>query len=171
MKKETINLVKQIRSTEILEPFMCTVCSEHGAEAVIDDKIKSWCAVKPDAYYNSLNLVSTPPAVDCVITCQCKKHKFDHYLVELKSTTTSLTHEWDKVYRKFEKTIEKFIFNDFEEIYLSESGFIIKLVVVHRIVKTDLQLVTKKLFSQPINFREYQYNILVVPSPYTINRC
>ncbi len=171
MKKEILDLVEKLRNTEELKQFGGRLCREHGSEAVVDDSIASWYNLKPDDFYNSQRVGKRPPAVDCLITCQCKKHKYDHYLVELKSAETSLTNEWDQIYRKFENTIEKFMFTDFANIFLIQSAFAIRLVVVHRIKEYDLQLATKKLFSESLKIQNLTLYIGLEQSPYTIKKC
>lgn len=171
MKKITIDLVEKIRDCKELVPFSCSICTENGVEVRVDASIGSWYCVRPDVYYNSKKIGDRPPAVDCLFTIACKKHSHDHYLIELKGTRTSLTEEWHQIYRKFEETINRFMFSDFDPEYSLFIKRFFVLVVVHQIDSYDLQLVTKKLFNESVKIQNLTLYIRLEQSPYTIKKC
>jgi hypothetical protein len=164
-------LIEQIRNHETLAHFCADSCGEGTAEVRISDRITESCIVNPEKYFESLRLGNTPASVDYIITTICRSRNHNHNLVELKSISTTLRNEDAQIYKKFENTIDKFIFGSFEDVYCSEGILKLKLYLIHNIKKnSELQLL-KKLFLKPIKRKNRNFYIRSEKSPYELKSC
>jgi hypothetical protein len=164
-------LTNKIRNHEILREYLADHCRENSAEVQISDKIKDYCIVNPEQYYRDQHLSSTPASVDFIVTSACRKHSHDQNLIELKSTSKSLRGEDSQIFKKFEDTLDKFIFGTFNELYNLEGKSYLRLILVHDIKMNSELLYLSKLFSKPVKKQNRNMYIENYNSPFKLEKC
>ena len=87
-----------------------------NGDEIDDEKVK---ILKIDKYYQSKKMHNPPPSIDCLIIVSLGNNKFDFYLIELRKVKGTKRLEPNDIVPKFETTVERFLTNDFADIFLS----------------------------------------------------
>jgi hypothetical protein len=76
--------------------------------------------LKIDAYYNTMDMATPPPSIDCLIIVKCDDGTYTYYLVELRDVTGTMKIKPRVMMPKFETVINDFFKKRFPEVFLSE---------------------------------------------------
>lgn len=118
-----MQLFKDIQADTVLSNFIVPECEEEGICVSFDTSINrdETLIIKVDAFYNSLQLMPTPPSVDCLILQYCNDETYKVYLVELKNVKTKQHINNVNLEGKFETTLFDFMSNRFRTHFFKES--------------------------------------------------
>lgn len=169
MRSIMSGLIEVIERHATLREFICTDCKENNSEAKVDERFRNWCILNPEAYFKSLRSGNTPSAVDCLIPIECRNDNYVYFLIELKSAPKDLDREYANIYKKFEDTLDKFIFGEFAKVFKVDTLKRIELLVVHKIAKKDRHLLEKR-FLIPVRRANRNLHIQLHLSPHTIKK-
>lgn len=148
--------------------FVRDACEENGICATIDERIKKehFLIIKPDDFYNSLNIEKRPPSPDCLILVKCEKdiEQFCLTIVELKNTKE---YDIQNIIEKFRTCFDDFMTKQFKDFFYRDYENI-KLYFVSptEIYKRDGGLKMKILMNKKLVFRGKSYMIMPqMPNP------
>lgn len=148
-------MINKIKSIEALSGFIIDSCCENEIEVTLHKDIskEAYVIIKVDDYYNSLNLVDTPPSVDCAIIRECITEGYGLSLVELKNVKSAKNLSFKKIRSKFENTLNDFIKSRFKDPldieYINVELFFVSLLQHN---KRDMGLSFETYINKSINF-------------------
>lgn len=123
-------MLDEILSDEQLFAITRTSCNENEIFVEISNNISEddFLVLKIDQYYNSLNIRTRHPSVDCLIIVRCQKNEgYDLYLVELKNIKRLKGFKTKNIEEKFKTALEDFMSDRFSHIFLNDNYRINKL--------------------------------------------
>jgi len=118
-----------------------------SGEEIDDKKVR---ILKVDSYYRSSMMHNPPPAIDCMIIINLGENRFDFYLIELRDVTVTKLVRPDDIVPKFKTVVEKFLLEDFSEIFLSSE---------YTINRFELWLVTDPFHAASLTEEQYKKKI------------
>jgi len=155
-------LFQKLKSHTILSNFIFDKCEENGICVNIDERIEkdNVLIIKPDEFYNSLNIGNRPASPDCMIIVRCANGGYSLTIVELKDIDTSSRFEVKNMFEKFETCFNDFICNRFADVLHIEYKRI-KLYFVSKIeiYKRDASLKIKILQSKTYSYNGKRFHI------------
>ena len=119
---------------------------KNGVE--VDDK--KVIILKIDSYYSSSRMHDPPRSIDCLIIVSLGENRFDFYLIELRDVATTKQVHPDEIAPKFRTVVEKFLHEDFSEIFLSSE---------YSINRFKLWLVTDPFHAASLTEEQYKKKI------------
>ena len=128
-------MISKIKEHPQLKPFIQRTCSENEVSVTMraDISQSDFLVLKVDNYYNSLNLGhrrKTPPSVDCLVPLKCSDDAFVIYLIELKNIKSPKGFTIKNIHNKFKVTIEHFMSQQFNGIFL-DPGYRVKKLMLY----------------------------------------
>ncbi len=116
-------MIKKICTDKALRQFTCHQLEDAGIEIKVDENLKEeeYIGIKVDDYYNHKGLGGeTPKAVDFVVVVDCQCNAYVMYILELKNVKKPGQYTTKSIHEKFSTTINRFIKNEFKEIFLAD---------------------------------------------------
>lgn len=119
-------MFSKIQNDPALFSIISSYCDENNIEICLSEKLDEnsddkLLILKIDDFYSSKNMPKPPPSVDCLILVKCDSSKcYDIYLVELKNIKSQGGFDRDNIVAKFKTTIDKFLNDEFKDIFLAE---------------------------------------------------
>lgn len=151
-------LLNRIKADETLSKFIKDRCEDEGICVQIEDKmlIENYLIIKPDDYYNSLNVERRPKSPDCLIIQKCQDNvNYSLTIAELKGgKAQNNPFAVEEIIEKFETCLKDFMGKRFK-IYFNRyfKRIDIYLVSNKEIYKQDAGLKIKILQS-----KRFEYN-------------
>lgn len=162
-------LLERIKQHEILSNFLVEECEEEGVCVKVDDKIEEgdYLILKPDAYYNSLNIAKRPKSPDCLFIVKCQGGGYGLTIAELKKTSTAGHFKVADIVGKFETCLYQFMQEEFGDLLNVEYKRIDLYFVSNvEIYKRDMGLKMKVLSGKRFKFNDLTCLIKpFMPSP------
>ena len=141
-------MISEIRNHPTLKKIVVDSCSENDVEATISSNIDKadFIILKIDDYYNSLSLADTPKSVDCLIVLRCKNNSYRLYIIELRDIKKLAGFKSKEIYQKFETTLNNFLMERFNDLFLSE--------------KYEIKDIILLFITDPLNLRNGKYSLV-----------
>jgi len=184
-------MITQIKSEDVLKPFLTDKCEDNGVCAIIESSINEddIAIVKVDDYYNfNEKSPNIPPSADFLLSVDCTRDSYVLYVVEFKNIQSPKGFDIKNVYEKFRTTVDDFMSKRFAHIYCNKNYKIIDLCIYfiadpYRLKKagvssyheykaskvargkTDSTRIDNLLSQKPLRFREKLYLIKYDLSP------
>ena len=155
-------LFDKIREDGVFDKkYMPERCEDEGLCVDIDPRIaaEDCLILKPDGYYNGLNLGQTPPMPDCFMLIRCLENDYGLTIVEMTDTANFI---WKEKFEKFENCFRVFMEQDFPQYFDRDYNRIqLFFVSQKRAYRSNIDdsLVTKTLMSKQFRFRNKIYQI------------
>lgn len=169
-------MFQQIKDHPILSNFIIEKCEDEGLCIDFDEKVakEDYLILKPDAYYNSLNIEKKPPSPDCFILLKCKSRGYALTIVEFKdiTSTRSGAFELQNILAKYQSCLDDFVSDKFKDILFQDYKKIQLYFISNiEIYKRDLGLKMEALIESRITFNGKKHLIQAhKPSP-AIKNC
>ncbi len=114
-----MELLNQLKQEATITDFFRPECEDEGICIEVDEDIdeNSILIIKPDDYYNSLNLDKTPASVDCLIIQYCESGIYKIYLIELKNFKNARQIDNKNLIEKYRTTLFDFISDRYRHIF------------------------------------------------------
>ena len=115
-------MIQQINQTDGLKKYITHEIEDAGLAVAVDSKLNldEYIGIKVDDYYMGLHLRGeTPKAVDFIVTVDCQCDAYCLYILELKNVKSPKGYTTKDIIEKFETAIDRFIKEDFKEIFLN----------------------------------------------------
>jgi len=114
-----MELLNQLREEATITDFFRPECEDEGICIEMDEEIgeDNILIIKPDDYYNSLNLEKTPASVDCLIIQYCESGIYKIYLIELKNFKNARQIDKKNLIEKYRTTLFDFISDRYRHIF------------------------------------------------------
>ena len=116
-------MIQQINQTDGLKKYITHEIEDAGLAVAVDSKLNldEYIGIKVDDYYMGLHLRGeTPNAVDFIVTVDCQWDAYCLYILELKNVKSPKGYTTKDIIEKFETAIDRFIKEDFKEIFLND---------------------------------------------------
>lgn len=116
-------MIQQINQTDGLKKYITHEIEDAGLAVAVDSKLNldEYIGIKVDDYYMGLHLRGeTPKAVDFIVTVDCQCDAYCLYILELKNVKSPKGYTTKDIIEKFETAIDRFIKEDFKEIFLND---------------------------------------------------
>ena len=116
-------MIQQINQTDGLKKYITHEIEDAGLAVAVDSKLNldEYIGIKVDDYYMVLHLRGeTPKAVDFIVTVDCQCDAYCLYILELKNVKSPKGYTTKDIIEKFETAIDRFIKEDFKEIFLND---------------------------------------------------
>ena len=113
-------MIQQINQTDGLKKYITHEIEDAGLAVAVDSKLNldEYIGIKVDDYYMGLHLRGeTPKAVDFIVTVDCQCDAYCLYILELKNVKSPKGYTTKDIIEKFETAIDRFIKEDFKEIF------------------------------------------------------
>lgn len=116
-------MIQQINQTDGLKKYITHEIEDAGLAVAVDSKLNldEYIGIKVDDYYMGLHLRGEKPkAVDFIVTVDCQCDAYCLYILELKNVKSPKGYTTKDIIEKFETAIDRFIKEDFKEIFLND---------------------------------------------------
>ena len=116
-------MIQQINQTDGLKKYITHEIEDAGLAVAVDSKLNldEYIGIKVDDYYMVLHLSGeTPKDVDFIVTVDCQCVAYCLYILELKNVKSPKGYTTKDIIEKFETAIDRFIKEDFKEIFLND---------------------------------------------------
>ena len=116
-------MIQQINQTDGLKKYITHEIEDAGLAVAVDSKLNldEYIGIKVDDYYMGSHLRGeTPKAVDFIVTVDCQCDAYCLYILELKNVKSPKGYTTKDIIEKFETAIDRFIKEDFKEIFLND---------------------------------------------------
>ena len=116
-------MIQQINQTDGLKKYITHEIEDAGLAVAVDSKLNldEYIGIKVDDYYMGLHLRGeTPKAVGFIVTVDCQCDAYCLYILELKNVKSPKGYTTKDIIEKFETAIDRFIKEDFKEIFLND---------------------------------------------------
>lgn len=116
-------MIQQINQTDGLKKYITHEIEDAGLAVAVDSKLNldEYIGIKVDDYYMGLHLRGEiPKAVDFIVTVDCQCDAYCLYILELKNVKSPKGYTTKDIIEKFETAIDRFIKEDFKEIFLND---------------------------------------------------
>lgn len=116
-------MIHQINETVALKDYLTHQIEDAGLAIAVDPTLaeEEYVGIKVDNYYMGQHLGGeTPKAVDFIVTVDCQCDWYIIYVLELKNVNSPRHYTADDILEKFETAIERFMKEEFAEIFLND---------------------------------------------------
>jgi hypothetical protein len=127
--------------------------SEKLTESLENGRFEQIMILKIDAYYHPSKMAKPPPSIDCLIIVKCVNACYEFYLVELRNVVSPKGLKKAEMNEKFRTTIEDFLTNRFQQIFMDKN---------YCINKFELYCVTDAYRLKNLKKEQYQKRISVL---------
>ncbi len=116
-------MIQQIKDTSELKDYLTQQIEDAGLAVDVDSNLlkDEYIGIKIDEYYMGLHLGGeTPKAVNFIVSVDCQCDAYVLYILELKNVKSPKSYTTDDIIEKFETTIERFMKEEFKDIFLND---------------------------------------------------
>lgn len=156
-----MTLIDRIKNDPILRTLVRDTCSERNAYVSVSSDIPRdrYVILKPDAYYNSLNVGNRPNSPDCLIIQRCEGNieRYSVTIVELRDRRKGGDFTVEELKEKFEICLNDFMGRRFKDLLNRDYKQITLYFVTTNPSYTSLK--SETLMNTRIPFREKKYSI------------
>jgi len=114
-----MELLNQLRNEETITDFFRPECEDEGICIEVDKDVdeNNILIIKVDDFYNSFNVETRPPSVDCLIVQHCESGIYKVYLIELKNMERTKHIDKVNLIEKYRTTLFDFISDRYRHIF------------------------------------------------------